>query len=201
MRWKFAAGAAALAIPAVGLLGFGLTRDPRAIPSPLPGRLAPTFALAAFTSGSPTPQHPDPIPQVDSIRLSSLRGDVVVLNFYASWCLACRDEHPALQRVASRYVGTDVHFIGILYNDISRAALNWLSEMGPLPYPSLDDPGSHAAIDYGLYGVPETFFIARDGRVALKHVGPVSDQLLTTEIESLRAAQRSDAAGAKGGSP
>jgi cytochrome c biogenesis protein CcmG, thiol:disulfide interchange protein DsbE len=67
--------------------------------------------------------------------------------------------------------------------------------------PSLDDPGSHAAIDYGLYGVPETFFIARDGRVALKHVGPVTDQLLTTMIESLRTAQRTDSTGARTGSP
>jgi cytochrome c biogenesis protein CcmG/thiol:disulfide interchange protein DsbE len=199
MKWKFAVGAAALAIPAVGLLGFGLTRDPGAIPSPLPGRLAPTFALPAFTSGAPTAQHPGPVPAVDSVRLASLRGDVVILNFYASWCLACRDEHPVLQRVASRYVGTDVHFVGIIYNDATRAALAWLNEMGPLPYPSLDDPGSRAAIDYGLYGVPETFFIARDGRVALKHVGPVTDELLATQIESLRAAQRPDAP--KAGSP
>jgi cytochrome c biogenesis protein CcmG/thiol:disulfide interchange protein DsbE len=189
MRWRLAAGAAALAIPAIGLLGFGLTRDPREIPSPLPGRVAPTFTLAAFTSGSPTAQHPGPIPTVDSVRLANLRGDVVVLNFYASWCLACRDEHAALQRVASQYVGSDVHFVGVLYNDIARAALDWLKDMGPLPYPSLDDPGSRAAIDYGLYGVPETFFIGRDGRVARKHVGPVTDALLTSEIETLRSAR------------
>ena len=188
MRWRLAVAAAALGIPAVGLLGFGLTRDPRAIPSPLPGRAAPSFALAAFTSGAPTSFHPTPPPHVDSVRLSALRGDVVVLNFYASWCLACREEHQTLAEVASRYVGTDVHFAGVLYNDAPSSALRWLAEIGPLPYPSLDDPGSRVAIDYGLYGVPETFFIGRDGRVALKHVGPITASVLVSEIEALRRA-------------
>ncbi len=187
MRWKPAVAAAALAIPAIALFGFGLTRDPGAIPSPLPGRAAPTFVLPAFTSGEPTETHPGNIPQVDTVRLAALRGDVVVLNFYASWCLACRDEHSVLSRVASRYVGSDVHFNGVIYNDQPGAALQWLKEMGPLPYPSLVDPGSHTAIDYGLYGVPETFFIDRNGQVADKHVGPVTDSVLVAEIERLRA--------------
>jgi cytochrome c biogenesis protein CcmG/thiol:disulfide interchange protein DsbE len=119
-----------------------------------------------------------------------------VLNFFASWCLACRDEHPSLVSVGSRYVGTDVHFVGLLYNDSPSNARAWLQEMGPVPYPALDDPGSRAAIDYGLYGVPETFFIGRDGRVAYKHLGPVSDSLLIAKIESLRAAPRPRATGA-----
>jgi len=199
MKWKIAVAAAVLAVPAVALLGFGLTRDPGAIPSPLPGRMAPEFALPAFTSGSPTPMHPDSVPHVDTVRLAALRGDVVVLNFYASWCLACRDEHLVLQRVASRYVGTDVHFAGILYNDIVASALDWLKEMGPLPYPSLEDRGSRAAIDYGLYGVPETFIIGRDGRVVLKHVGPVTDSMLVSQIERLRAA--APPASARAGAP
>jgi cytochrome c biogenesis protein CcmG/thiol:disulfide interchange protein DsbE len=187
MRWKVAVTAAAFAIPAVGLLGFGLTRDPGEIPSPLPGRPAPTFALPAFTSGGPTIAHPAPVPKVDSVNLQALRGQVVIVNFFASWCLACRDEHASLARVASQYVGSDVHFVGILYNDIPGNALKWLDEMGQLPYPSLADPGSRAAIDYGVYGIPETFFIGRDGKVAFKQVGAVTDEMLRARIDSLRA--------------
>jgi cytochrome c biogenesis protein CcmG/thiol:disulfide interchange protein DsbE len=193
MKWKTALMAAAFGVPAVGLLGFGLTRDPGTIPSPLPGREAPVFALAAFTSGEPTAMHPAEVPKVDSINLSKLRGEIVVVNFWASWCLACRDEHEALARISSRYVGTDVHFTGIIYQDSPAAALGYLKRMGPLPYPSLDDPGSRTAIDYGLYGVPETFFIDRNGRVADKHVGPVTEEFLIQKIEQLRKADTSAA--------
>ena len=200
MRWKIAVGAAAFAIPAVALLGFGLTRDPGEIPSPLPGRLAPVFALPAVTSGAPTETHPAPVPQVDSVKLAALRGQVVVVNFFASWCAACREEHPSLERIGSRYVGTDVHFEGILYNDPPNVALNWLRQPGQaLPYPALADQGTRVAIDYGVYGIPETFFIGRDGRVAYKHVGAVTDELLIQKIESLRAVPMS--ASAKGAAP
>ena len=187
MKWSLAAGAVTLAIPAIALLGFGMTRDPGAIDSPLPGNPAPAFALPAFTSGEPTPWHPAAIPQVDTVRLAEHRGDVVVVNFWASWCLACRDEHPALMEVGSRYVGTDVHFVGVLYNDRVPNAIRWLAERGPVPYPSVNDLNARTAIDYGLYGVPETFFIGRDGRVAYKHIGPVSDSVLDAHISELRA--------------
>lgn len=199
MRWKFALIAAGFAVPAVALLGFGLTRDPGEINSPLPGRTAPTFTLAAFTSGEPTPQYPGPIPHVDTVSLAKLKGQVVVLNFYASWCLACREEHAVLQSVASRYVGTDVKFEGVLYQDIPSAALKWFSDFGWFPYPQLADPDTRTAIDYGLYGVPETFFIDRDGRVAYKQVGPVTESQLVAQIEALRSGK--PASGATGGQP
>jgi cytochrome c biogenesis protein CcmG/thiol:disulfide interchange protein DsbE len=186
MKWRLAAGAVALSIPAIALLGFGMTRDPGAIDSPLPGRTAPVFSLPAFTSGEPTPWHPGGIPQVDTVRLASYRGDVVVLNFWASWCLACRDEHRSLMEIGSRYVGSDVHFVGVLYNDRTPNAIRWLDERGPLPYPSVNDPNARTAIDYGLYGVPETFFIGRDGRVAYKHIGPLNDSVLLAHISALR---------------
>ena len=186
MRWPVALGAAALAVPAVALLGFGLTRDPREIPSPLPGRPAPTFVLAAFAGPRVAADADAP----DTVRLTTLRGDVVVLNFWASWCLACRDEHAALRSVGARYANSDVHFVGVIYNDAVGPARRWLAEMGELPYPSLADPGARTGIDYGIYGVPETFFIGRDGRVARKHVGPVTEEVLVDEIETLRAAPR-----------
>ena len=198
MKGRRALIAVAVAIPAIALLGFGLTRDPGAIPSPLPGRAAPAFALASFTRGgdTSTPAALASLSQTDSVRLASLHGDVVVLNFFASWCLACRDEHQALRTIGAKYAGTDVHFFGVLYNDSPANAMRWFTEMGSLPYASLVDPHSHTAIDYGLYGVPETFFIDRNGRVAYKNTGPVTEELLVKKIEELRAMPVSASGGA-----
>jgi cytochrome c biogenesis protein CcmG, thiol:disulfide interchange protein DsbE len=183
MNWKRAMIGAAIAAPMVGLLAYGMTQDPRDIPSPLPGRGAPGFALRVFASGQgTTARQPG-----DTVRLADLRGDVVVLNFWASWCLACRDEHEALSHTAKRYAGKGVHFVGVLYNDVANAGFKWIEEMGGQSYPSVLDPRARTAIDYGLYGVPETFFIGRDGRVGYKHVGPVSEALLAHKIDSLLA--------------
>jgi cytochrome c biogenesis protein CcmG/thiol:disulfide interchange protein DsbE len=176
---------AAVVVPVIALLGFGLTRDPRAIESPLPGRPAPAFALPVFVQGTAAATRGITL---DTARLAALKGDVVVLNFWASWCLACRDEHPALGDVGARYAGTDVHFFGVLYNDTQGNGRAWLERMGPVSYPSLFDPGARTAIEYGLYGVPETFFIGRDGKVAYKHIGPVTTALLEEKIAALRAA-------------
>lgn len=184
MNWKRALIAAAVAIPVIGLLRFGLTRDPRAIASPLPGRPAPAFDLAVFAGGSgaiaPKPG--------ERIRLNDLRGNVVVVNFWASWCLPCRDEHATLSQAATRYEGQPVRFIGIVYNDVTANALRWIEEMGGQTYPALLDPGTRTAIDFGVYGVPETFFISRDGIVASKYVGPIPASVLQQRIDSLLAA-------------
>ena len=184
MNWRRSLVGAAVAVPFVALLGFGLTRDPRAIPSPLPGRAAPEFRLAVLRAGD----HPAAPARRDTAVLSDHRDDVVVINFWASWCLACRDEHAALSDVAREYAGRGVQFFGPLYNDAPGNALRWIDAMGGQSYPSLLDPGNRTAIDYGLYGVPETFFIGRDGRVAYKHVGPVTAALLRQKIDSLRRA-------------
>ena len=155
-------------------------RDPGEIPSPLPGHPAPSFALAVFTNGlggTPT----------DSVRLPDWLGDPVVLNVWASWCLACRDEHPALLAVGRRYAETDVHFAGLLYNDTPESGRAWLQEMGGQAYPSVLDPGARTAIAYGVYGVPETYFIDREGRVAHKHTGPVTEGVLEEWIARIRA--------------
>jgi cytochrome c biogenesis protein CcmG/thiol:disulfide interchange protein DsbE len=184
VNWRRSLASGAVALPFVALLGFGLTRDPRAIPSPLPGRSAPEFRLAVLRPGDHLPAR---IAR-DTAVLSELRGQIVVLNFWASWCLACRDEHAALSAVAREYAGRGVQFFGPVYNDTPGSAARWIEVMGGQAYPSLLDPGSRTAIDYGLYGVPETFFIGRDGTVAHKHVGPVTEALLRRQIDSLRAA-------------
>ncbi|MFN2563999.1 MAG: TlpA family protein disulfide reductase [Gemmatimonadaceae bacterium] len=187
MNWQRSLIAAAVSLPLVALLGFGLTRDPRDIPSPLPGLTAPDFRLAVLRPGD----YPAARIDRDTAALSDHRGEIVVLNFWASWCLACRDEHAALSAIAREYAGRGVQFFGPVYNDTPTNAARWIEAMGGQAYPSLLDQGSRTAIDYGLYGVPETFFIGRDGRVAYKHVGPVTEALLRRKIDSLRTAPES----------
>lgn len=183
MNWKRAAIAGVVALPVIALLAFGLTRDPKDIPSPLPGKDAPTFSLEVFAPGKA------PLARAvgDTIRLEAMRGQVLVLNFWASWCLACRDEHQTLSEVAVQYAGSRAHFLGVLYQDVPTNGVAWIEQMGGQSYPSVNDPRARTAIAYGLYGVPETFFVGPDGRVAYKHVGPVSASVLRQKVDSLLA--------------
>lgn len=160
MNWKRSLIGLALAIPVVALLAYGLTQDPKYIPSPLPGKPAPAFALAMMDAP-------------DTVRLADLRGHVVVLNFFASWCLQCRHEHTALSQAAAAFKPRGVDFYSVLYNDTPENGRAWIQEMGGQTYPALLDPGSRTAIDFGLYGVPETFFIDQQGRVVQKQIGPL----------------------------
>ena len=184
MNWKRASVGIATAIPVIALLAWGMTRDPRDIPSPLPGKAAPSFALQVFAPG----QAPLARPVGDTVRLADLRGQVVVLNFWASWCLSCRDEHATLSEVARHYAGKQIHFLGVLYNDEPENGTAWIKEMGGQSYASLNDPGARTAIDYGLYGVPETFFLDVHGQVAYKLTGPASAAMLAHVADSLIAA-------------
>ena len=181
MNWKRALIATVCAAPVIALFAFGFTRDPGEIPSPLPGRDAPPFALEVFAPGEA------PLARAvgDTIRLADLAGKVVVVNFWASWCLACRDEHTALSQTALAYADSQAQFIGVLYNDRPPAALRWIADMGGQSYPSVLDDRSRMAIGYGLYGVPETFIIDPGGRIAYKHLGPISERVLRTWIDSL----------------
>ncbi len=184
MNWKRATIASLFAVPLILLFAWGFTKDPNNIPSPLPGRMAPDFRLPVFSPGEP----PTTLPVGDTVHLASLRGEVVVLNFWASWCLSCRDEHRELSAFARRYADKPVHFLGVLYNDFPKPAINWIKEMGGQQYPSVDDGNAHTSIDYGLYGVPETYFIDGSGHVAYKQTGPVTDAILTRIVDSLIAA-------------
>lgn len=188
MNWRRSAMAACFALPVVGLLFYGLRQDPSVIPSPLPGKPAPPFALEIFAPGQP----PLNRPVGDTIRLASLRGQVVVLNFWASWCLSCRDEHATLSTVARRYVGKPVQFVGSLYQDRADAGTAWIAQMGGQSYPSVQDPNARTAIDYGLYGVPETFIVSPDGRIARKITGPVDASVVAHIVDSLLATSPSN---------
>lgn len=180
--WK-AWVAAGLAAAFLGLLGFGLTRDARELPSALIGREAPGFRAPTLSG--------------DTLSLEALRGDVVLLNFWASWCGPCRVEHPVLLR-AERAWGDRVHVVGVVYQDSRAAARRFMEQLGG-DWPSVVDPGSRIAIDYGVYGPPETFFVSPDGVVARKQIGPVTWPLVRSTVDSLLAAGAASAAA--GGPP
>jgi cytochrome c biogenesis protein CcmG/thiol:disulfide interchange protein DsbE len=186
MNWKRAVFATLVAVPVIALFAFGFTRDPGAIPSPLPGHVAPTFALTVFAPGEP----PLARPMGDTIRLRDQAGKVVVVNFWASWCLACRAEHVELTETARQYAGRPAQFVGVLYADQPEMGRQWITAMGGQSYPSVLDDGSRMAIDYGLYGVPETFIIDPGGRIAYKHTGAITGEILHQKIDSLLAAAR-----------
>jgi cytochrome c biogenesis protein CcmG/thiol:disulfide interchange protein DsbE len=171
VNWRKLAWPASI-VPVLGLLAYGLTRDPNIIESPLRGRVAADFVLEALDGAQ--------------VRLSDLRGKVVVLNFWASWCLSCKFEHPFLVEAEQKYANDDMQIIGVIYQDTRSNAVRYMREMGGT-WPNLIDPGSRVAIDYGVYGVPETFFIDRDGVIAYKQIGPVDRRLLDTWISTLLA--------------
>ncbi len=194
MNWKRSAIAFMAAVPVIALFAFGFTRDPAEIPSPLPGRTAPPFTLAVLTEG----QGSHARPAGDTLRLSDLAGKVVVMNFWASWCLPCRTEHAALSEAATYYSDRPTQFIGVLYNDEPAAGVNWIREMGGMTYPAVTDVLSLTAIDYGLYGVPETFVIDAAGRVAYKHLGPVTSEVLHRVIDSVLVTMAPGGAASRG---
>lgn len=181
MNWKRAMIALIAAAPIIALFAFGFTRNPAEIPSPLPGRPAPPFTLAVLTPGEGSLTRS----QGDAIRLRDFAGRVVVLNFWASWCLPCRTEHAALSEAARYYAEQPVQFIGVLYMDEPAAGIRWIADMGGMSYPAVTDAESRTAIDYGLYGVPETFIIDPAGRVAHKQLGPITAAVLHHVIDSV----------------
>ena len=156
---------------AAWLLSTGLQRDPTAIRSPLLGRPAPDFALRTLDGDR-------------TVRLGDLRGRVVVVNFWASWCAECRVEHPALSAAWNRFRDAGVVLVGVDFQDDHPSALAYLAGTRA-SWPVVADPGSRTALAYGVYGIPETFFIGPDGRIAAKQVGPVTYDQLVREITRL----------------
>jgi cytochrome c biogenesis protein CcmG/thiol:disulfide interchange protein DsbE len=168
-------------LPLVGLMLMSLGRDPHKMDSPLVGRKAPLFALRPLGGGAP-------------VTLESLRGKTVVVNFWASWCVPCVEEHPVLSAAPARF-GPDVVFLGVVYEDEEPAVQQFLSQYGAA-YPSLVDDGGKVSIAYGVYGVPETYFIAGDGTIVNKYVGPLRPEQLDgfiQEAQSRGPSRQSDA--------
>lgn len=157
----------ALFLVLVAFLAIGLSRDPHEIPSPLVNKPAPAFALPVLSS----PQQ--------SFKSAEMRGKVWLLNAWASWCVACREEHPLLLELSRSGV---VPIYGLDYKDQPQDALAWLSEFGN-PYTLvLSDADGRTGIDFGVYGVPETFVIDRNGVIRYKQIGPVTEEALEKKI-------------------
>jgi cytochrome c biogenesis protein CcmG, thiol:disulfide interchange protein DsbE len=161
----------ALFLVLAGFLAVGLRLDPREVPSPFIGKPAPAFA-------APLLAQPE-----KQMKRDDLLGKVWLLNVWASWCAPCREEHPLLVDYARRSGAVPV--IGLNYKDQRPAALNWLRQLGDPYAATLVDADGRIGIDYGVYGVPETFVIDGQGIVRLKHVGPLTPDVLKNKIEPL----------------
>ena len=180
-----------------GFLAFGLTLNPREVPSPLIDKPAPNFKLARIDDPAAT------------FALEEMRGQVWLLNVWASWCVACRQEHPLLVRMARQKL---VPVVGLIYKEVrGDGALNvrgmaleaetalaverargWLSDHGDPYVLSVLDVDGRVGIDFGVYGVPETFLIDAEGRIRYKHIGPITpdslQQVIMPKVEELRRA-------------
>jgi cytochrome c biogenesis protein CcmG/thiol:disulfide interchange protein DsbE len=157
----------AVLVVVVGFLGFGLKLDPREVPSPLIGKAAPPFSLPVLQEPAKTVSNTD------------LKGQVWMLNVWASWCVSCREEHPVLVELSKQKI---VPIIGLNYKDQSDDALAWLKQFGNPYVMSLVDAKGNIGIDYGVYGVPETYVIDRDGVIRYKKIGPVTPDTVREKI-------------------
>ena len=145
------------------MLAVGLTLNPREIPSPLIGTAVPEFALPPVSG------------RTLGLSSADLKGEVSMVNVFASWCVACKEEHPVFMGMKREGL-VPIH--GLNYKDRPEDAEKWLHELGD-PYTRTGaDRDGRVAIDWGVYGVPETFVIDRDGRIVYKHVGPVTPKLI-----------------------
>lgn len=171
MNWKVLGAGALVVVPLIVFLALGFGRDPRALPSVLEGKPAPDWTLVAMDSG-------------EEYSLQALRGQPVVLNFWASWCVPCAQEHPWLVRTSKLYQPRGVVFLSVLYNDTPEKGRGFLKRYGE-NYPTLLDPAERVAIDYGVAGVPETFVIDQQGNIVKKFVGPVVPDELIATLEAL----------------
>jgi cytochrome c biogenesis protein CcmG, thiol:disulfide interchange protein DsbE len=160
----------ALFLVLAGFLAYGLKLDPREVPSPLIGKPAPAFNATRLAQPN------------QRISQQDLAGKVWVLNVWASWCVPCQEEHPMVTEFARRKLAP---VIGLNYKDKREAGLAWLKKLGDPYTDNLFDGDGRIGIDYGVYGVPETFVIDKQGIVRFKHVGPLTPQVLKEKLEPL----------------
>ena len=157
------------------LLGIGLTLNPREVPSPLIGKPVPDFELPPVKG------------RVLGLATVDLKQEVSLVNVFASWCVACRQEHPLLMRL---YQEGTVNIHGLNYKDAPNDAAAWLDALGDPYIRTGADQDGQVGIEWGVYGVPETFVIDRNGQIVYKHIGPITqedlDQTILPLIEGLK---------------
>ena len=162
----------ALFVVLVGFLAVGLYRDPREVPSPLVGKPAPAFAVEQLAEPA------------KKFSPADMKGQVWLFNVWASWCVSCREEHPVLVEFARAQV---TPLIGLNYKDTRTDGLRLLQMNGnPYDFSAFDADG-RVGIDYGVYGVPETYVIDKAGVIRMKHTGPISPEVLSQKILPLLA--------------
>jgi len=173
IRW-LGYGIALVAVAFAVVLASRFGTDPGLVDSPLLGRPAPEFDLAPLEGG-------------DSVSLHDLGGDIVVVNFFASWCQECRNEHAAMTSTADAFADQGVTFVQIAYQESPPASLDYLETAGRSEAAHyLADPGSRAAIAYGVFGIPETFFIDEEGTVVGKIIGESDAFTLGATIDAIK---------------
>lgn len=148
-------------------LGIGLRLNPREVPSPFIGKPAPAFNLTQL-------HEPE-----KNITPADMAGQVWMLNVWASWCVSCRVEHPVLMDFAKT---NEIPVVGLNYKDGRDAGIKWLRDFGNPYLVSAWDNDGRVGIDYGVYGVPETFIIDKRGIIRMKHIGPVTPEAISTKI-------------------
>ena len=173
--WKF--WAVMIAIGAMtGLFVFGFTVDPKLVKSPLVNNPALGFAVTELNSG-------------EALSLASLKGTPFLLNFWASWCVACRDEAHLLEETHRKY-GQDpraFRVIGIAVQDTPKAARDFARRFGKTYYLALDNEAGDVSLNYGLYGVPESFFVDGEGIIRYKQIGALKPDVIDREVPALLA--------------
>jgi len=168
MPWRRLLLIALILGPILGLLAFGFTRDARYITSPLLAKPAAPFTLKLFDGGK--------------ITLADLRGKAVFLNIWASWCPPCRAEAKELEAAWQKVKDKNMVFIGVALQDTDENSLEFLKEFG-VTYPNGKDESGKIGVDYGTWGIPESFFIDPQGRITYKHVGGIRAALVLSKIE------------------
>lgn len=151
----------------VVFLGIGLTLDPREVPSPFIGKPAPAFTLPQVADASKT------------LSPADLKGQVYLLNVWASWCVSCREEHPVLVELSKTKA---VPIYGLNYKDEREDALGWLRRFGNPYTASAFDADGRVGINWGVYGVPETFVVDKQGIIRHKQTGPITPEILETKL-------------------
>jgi cytochrome c biogenesis protein CcmG, thiol:disulfide interchange protein DsbE len=168
MPWRRLAITLLIITPILALLAFGFTRDSRYIVSPLIAQPATPFTVTTFNG--------------DKLTLNDLRGKAVFLNFWASWCLPCRAEARDLEAAWQKVKDKNMVFLGVALQDTDKNSLEFLKEFN-VTYPNGKDESGKIGVDYGTWGIPESFFIDPHGRITYKHVGGIRAALVIAKLE------------------